>query len=293
MEERISGTTGLLGLIGSPVAHSGSPAMYNFCFRYHKLDYAYMAFDIREDEVEAALTAMRLFSMRGGNVTMPCKTAAAAYVDELSPAAGIVGAVNTIVNDNGHLTGHITDGVGFVRNLAEHGYAVAGKRMVILGAGGAASAIQVQCALDGAAAITIFNRKSPSLERARETAEKLKKAVPECEVQVYELEDRDRLRGELLFADILVNATSVGMAPREDETPIDKSLLQPHLVVADIIYHPLETRLLREAKEAGCALTINGEGMLLWQGAEAYRLYTGLDMPVEAYRDYLKARQVP
>ena len=145
-------------LIGSPVGHSGSPDMYNFSFRYHNLDYAYMAFDIKEDQVKAALDAMRLFKMRGCNVTMPCKNEAAKYMDELSPAARIIGAVNTIVNEDGKLIGHITDGIGFVRNLKEHGVDVKGKKMVVLGAGGAATAIQVQCALDGAESISIFNR---------------------------------------------------------------------------------------------------------------------------------------
>ena len=116
MEQRIKGTTGLMGLIGSPVGHSGSPDMYNFSFRYHHLDYAYLAFDIKEDQVKAALDAMRLFRMRGCNVTMPCKNEAAKYMDELSPAARIIGAVNTIVNENGRLIGHITDGTGFERS---------------------------------------------------------------------------------------------------------------------------------------------------------------------------------
>ncbi len=288
MEERITGTTGLLGLIGSPVGHSGSPAMYNFSFRYHKLDYAYLAFDIKEDQVPAALDAMRLFHMRGCNVTMPCKTKAAACVDQLSPAAAIVGAVNTIVNDDGHLTGHITDGIGFVRNLKEYGFDVAGKRIVMLGAGGAATAIFVQCALDGAASISIFNRNSPTLKRAKETAEKLKRGAPACEVQVYCLEDQEKLREALSEADLLINGTSAGMTPHEEETLVDRSLLRPQLAVADIIYHPLETRLLREARQAGCYLTVNGEGMLLWQGVAAYKLYTGLEMPVREYQKFLE-----
>ena len=129
MEQRIKGTTGLLALIGSPVGHSGSPDMYNFCFRYHNLDYCYMAFDIKEDQVPAALDAMRLFNMRGCNVTMPCKTAAAQNMDELSAAARIIGAVNTIVNENGKLVGHMTDGIGFVENLRDHGVDVKGKKI--------------------------------------------------------------------------------------------------------------------------------------------------------------------
>ena len=189
MEQRIKGTTGLLALIGSPVGHSGSPDMYNFCFRYHNLDYSYMAFDIKEDQVPAALDAMRLFKMRGCNVTMPCKTAAAQNMDELSPAARIIGAVNTIVNENGKLIGHMTDGIGFVENLRDHGVDVKGKKLVILGAGGAATAIQVQCALDGATSISIFNPKDPFFARAESTAEKLSKETPDCKVSVFDLED--------------------------------------------------------------------------------------------------------
>ena len=153
--------------------------MYNFSFRHHNLDYAYMAFDIKEDQVPAALDAIRLFKMRGANVTMPCKNEVAKHMDELSPAARIIGAVNTIVNEDGKLVGHITDGIGFVRNLKEHGVDVKGKKMVVLGAGGAATAIQVQCALDGAESISIFNPKDPFFARAESTAEKLSKETPD------------------------------------------------------------------------------------------------------------------
>ncbi len=285
MEQRIKGTTGLLALIGSPVGHSGSPAMYNFSFQYHNLDYAYMAFDIKEDEVPAALDAMRLFKMRGCNVTMPCKNKAAQCVDELSPAARIVGAVNTIVNENGKLVGHITDGIGFVRNLKEHGVDVKGKKMVVLGAGGAATALQVQCALDGAARISIFNPNDVFLDRAKSTAEKLKKEVPECKVNVYCIEDQDKLREEIANTDILVNGTLAGMKPHDDISLVDKSMFHKNLVVADVVYNPEETRMLREAKEAGCK-TVGGKGMLLWQGAAAYKLYTGLEMPTEEYQKF-------
>lgn len=286
MEQRIKGTTGLMGLIGSPVGHSGSPEMYNFSFRYHHLDYAYLAFDIKEDQVKEALDAVRLFHMRGCNVTMPCKNEAARYMDELSPAARIIGAVNTIVNENGRLIGHITDGTGFVRNLKEHGVEVKDKKMVVLGAGGAATAIQVQCALDGARAISIFNPNDPFLDRAKSTAEKLGKERPECRFQVFCLEDQEKLKAEIAEADILVNGTLAGMKPHDDVSPVpDTSVFRPGLVVADVVYNPEETKLLREAKEAGCK-TVGGKGMLLWQGAAAYKLYTGLEMPTEEYQKF-------
>lgn len=291
MEQRIKGTTGLMALIGSPVGHSGSPDMYNFCFRYHNLDYSYMAFDIKEEQTGEAIQAMRLLKMRGCNVTMPCKTEVVKYMDELSTTAKIVGAVNTIVNENGKLIGHITDGTGFVENLKDQGIDIKGKRLVVLGAGGAATAIQVQSALDGAAAISIFNSNSPTLQRARGTAEKIMEIIPECKVQVFCLDDQEMLKEEIGKADILINGTSVGMKPHEEASLItDPSVFRQDLVVCDVVYNPQETRLLREAKEAGCK-TIDGKGMLLWQGAAAYKLYTGLDMPVDDYKKYQKEHQ--
>lgn len=285
MEQRISGHTGLLALIGSPVGHSGSPAMYNYSFERLGLDYAYVAFDIQVEEVKAALDAMKLFRMRGMNVTMPCKMEAAKYVDELSPAARIIGAVNTIVNDDGRLTGYITDGEGFVNNLRDHGIDVRGKKLTVAGGGGAATAIQVQCALDGAREISIFNIKDDFFPRTLETAEKIRAEVRDITVNVYDIADTARMTEEIQSSDIFVNATIVGMKPMDGESVVkDLSAFRPGLVVADVVYNPEETRLLREAKEAGC-ICIGGKGMLLWQGVAAFRLYTGQDMPVEEVKE--------
>ncbi len=285
MESRIQGTTGLLALIGSPVGHSGSPAMYNYSFQRLGLDYVYTAFDIKEHETGKAREAMRTFCMRGMNVTMPDKTEAVKYMDELSPAACIIGAVNTIVNDGGKLTGYITDGEGFVNNLRDHGVEIKGKKITVAGGGGAATAIQVQCALDGAAAVSIFNRNDAFFARTLETAEKIRSAKPECTVQVYDIADGEKLKEEMASSDIFANATIAGMAPLEHESVVkDISAFHPGLVVCDAVYHPRETKLLREAAQAGCTC-ITGEGMLLWQGAAAFRLYTGQDMPVEEVRE--------
>ncbi len=287
MEKRISGHTRLLALIGSPVGHSGSPAMYNYSFEKLGLDYAYVAFDVKEDGVKGALDAMRLFNMRGMNVTMPDKVEAARYMDELSPAAQIIGAVNTIVNEDGKLIGYMTDGEGFVNNLKDHGVSIVGKKMVVAGGGGAATAIQVQCALDGAKEITIFNKKDSFFERTLATAEKIKAAVPECIVNVYDIDDAKRMKEEMETADIFVNATIVGMKPMDDQSIIkDLSLLRPELVVADIVYNPEETKLLKDAKAAGCTC-VGGKGMLVWQGASAFQLYTGMEMPVEGVKELL------
>jgi shikimate dehydrogenase len=274
-----------MALIGSPVGHSGSPAMYNYSFARLGLDYAYVALDIKENEVKDAIAAMKLFHMKGGNVTMPDKTEAAKYMDELSPAAQIIGAINTIVNEDGKLVGHITDGEGFVNNLKDHGIDIKGKKITVAGGGGAATAIQVQCALDGAREISIFNKKDAFFARTLETAEKIKKAVPGITVQVFDIDDTAKMTEEIADSDIFVNATIVGMKPLDDQSVVeDVSAFRPGLVVADAVYNPEETKLLREAKEAGC-ICVGGKGMLLWQGVSAFKLFTGEDMPVEEVKE--------
>jgi shikimate dehydrogenase len=206
-------------------------------------------------------------------------------MDELSPAAQIIGAVNTIVNDDGKLTGYITDGEGFVHNLSDHGIDIKGKKITVAGGGGAATAIQVQCALDGAREISIFNIKDAFFERTLETAEKIKKAVPGIVVNVYDIADVAKMTEEISTSDIFTNATIVGMKPMENESVVkDLSAFHPGLVVADAVYNPEETKLLKEAKEAGC-ICVNGKGMLLWQGVAAFKLYTGQDMPVEEVKE--------
>lgn len=285
MESRISGHTGLMALIGSPVGHSGSPAMYNYSFQRLGLDYAYVALDIKENEVKDAIAAMRLFNMKGGNVTMPDKTEAAKYMDALSPAAQIIGAINTIVNEDGRLTGHITDGEGFVNNLKDHGIDIKEKKITVAGGGGAATAIQVQCALDGVSEITIFNKKDAFFARTEATAEKIRAAVPGIVVNVYDIDDIAKMTEEIRNSDIFVNATIVGMKPLDDQSVVkDLSAFRPGLVVCDAVYNPEETKLLREAKEAGCTC-VGGKGMLLWQGVSAFRLFTGRDMPVEEVKE--------
>lgn len=282
MDSRISGHTKLYCLIGSPVGHSGSPAMYNYSFAQTGVDAAYLAFDIPLEKVEEGLAALKTFKVGGFNITMPCKTAVAGLVDELSPAAKLIGACNTVtVSEDGKLTGHNTDGIGFVRNLHEHGVEVKGKKLVVLGAGGAATAICVQAALDGAAEIAIFNRgQGDFFPNGQRTVEKLAQAVPGCKASITPLEDKDALAAAVHNCDILVNATKVGMKPLDSETLIDPALFRADLVVADTVYNPRETRI-QEAKAAGCKTAVGGIGMLLWQGVAAYKLFTGKDMPAQ------------
>ena len=285
MAERITGHTELIGLMAYPIRHSSSPAMHNEAFAYLGLDYAYLAFEVDNSTLEDAVKGLRALKMVGSNVSMPNKTVVGQYLDKLSPAAELCGAVNTIVNEDGVLTGHITDGIGFMQALKDNDIDVIGKKMTIAGAGGAATAIQVQLALDGASEVAIFNIDDEFYARAESTKEKLATRYPECKVTVEHLEDKEALAAAVNNADIVINATIMGMKPHEDVTLIDKSLFRKDLVVADTVYNPEKTKMILEAEEAGCQ-AIGGKGMLLYQGVVNYSLFTGKDFPIEEYQKF-------
>ena len=261
--------------------------LQNYSFEKLGLDCAYLAFDIPLEKTKDALDAFRTLHVGGFNVTMPCKTEVARLVEHLSPAAELIGACNTVVvEEDGTMTGHNTDGVGFVRNLKEHGVEVKGQKIVLLGTGGAATAIAVQAALDGAAEIAIFNQKDEFYANGEKTVEKLRKAVPGISsVSINDLGDTELLREAVKNADILVNATRAGMSPLEDVIPVPEDVLRPELAVADVVYNPRETLLVRKAKEAGCRAAVGGIGMLLWQGAAAFELFTGQEMPAAEVKE--------
>ncbi len=284
MSKHITGHTGLLCLLGSPVAHSISPEMHNEACDQLGLDYSYLAFDVPEDKMPQAVEGLRTMGARGWNITMPGKNIMCKLADKLSPASEISGACNTVVNDNGVLTAYTTDGVGFMRAVAENGVDIIGKKMTLFGAGGAATAILVQAALDGVAEINVFNVKDNFYDRAESIAAKLNERT-ECKVSLHDFSDPDLIRASIADSAILVNGTSVGMAPNTDATVLpDTGMLHEGLFVFDVIYNPAETRFLREAREAGCK-TANGMYMLLYQGAASFKLWTGEDMPVEIVKE--------
>ncbi|WP_270838544.1 shikimate dehydrogenase [Peptacetobacter hiranonis] len=286
MAERITGYTELIGLMAYPIRHSSSPAMQNEAFAKLGLDYAYLAFEVDNDTLEDAITGLRALKMRGSNVSMPNKTVVHKYLDELSPAAEMCGAVNTIVNDNGKLTGHITDGIGYMQSLKDNDIDVIGKKMTIVGAGGAATAIEIQAALDGVAEISIFNRKDEFWENAEKTVEKINTKT-NCKATLYDLADLDKLKSEIEDSYLFANATGMGMKPLEGQTYIpDKSFFRKDLIVTDVVYFPRETEMLRMAKEVGCK-TMNGLGMMLFQGSAAFELWTGQPMPIEYMKETL------
>ena len=286
MAERITGHTELIGLMAYPIRHSSSPAMHNEAFATLGLDYAYLAFEVDNDTLEDAVKGLRALKMVGSNVSMPNKTVVGQYLDELSPAAQMCGAVNTIVNDHGKLIGHITDGVGYMQSLKDNNIDVIGKKMTIAGAGGAAKAIEVQAALDGVKEISIFNIKYKFWPAAEKTVETIRSNT-DCIVNLYDLDDKEKLREELADSYLFAQATGVGMKPLEGLSVVpDKSFFRPELIVTDTIYSPRETALLKMAKEAGCK-TMNGLGMMLFQGDAAFYLWTGQHMPIDHMKEVL------
>ena len=269
-----------------PIRHSSSPAMHNEAFAQLGLDYAYLAFEVTNETLEDAVKGIRALQLKGSNVSMPNKTVVGQYLDELSPAAKLCGAVNTIVNENGKLTEHITDGIGYMASLKDNGIDVIGKKMTIAGAGGAATAIEIQAALDGVKEMSIFNIKDKFWENAEKTIEKIRSNT-DCVVNLYDLDDKDKLKEEIADSYLFAQATGVGMKPLEGQSVIpDISFLRPDLIVTDTVYAPRQTKLLEQAEEAGCKC-MNGLGMMLFQGDAAFHLWTGKHMPLEHMKKVL------
>lgn len=280
MKSAITGYTRLICLFGDPVAHSISPAMHNLSFETLGLDYVYLAFRTNIEQFDSTVATLKQIGARGFNCTMPCKRIAAEKCDELSPAARLMNSVNTVVLENDKLIGHNTDGVGYMRSVIDAGHNIIGKQMTLLGSGGASSAILAQAALDGLTNIHVFARKGNSWNIIEKQVD-LINAQTSCKVTLNELADETALRRSIAESAILVNGSSVGMAPNVDGCLIpDTSYFHPELIVSDVIYNPRKTKLLNMAENAGLA-TFNGMYMLLYQGAEAFKIWTGHEMPVD------------
>ncbi len=282
MAQRITGHTELIGLIATPIRHSKSPMMHNTAFEALGLDYAYLAFDITQEQLDPVVKGLKQIA-RGFNVSMPYKTAIMDYLDVTDQSARLIGACNTVVNKDGKFYGYNTDGMGYMNGLKDQGYDPVGKKITVLGSGGAATAIVMQAAIDGVAEISIFNGNDPFFARAEHNAQVINQNT-NCKANVYYLEDKERLKQEIASSYILANATNVGMGAMEGQKLIeDTSYLFPELIVTDVIYSPAETALLKMAREYGCR-TVNGLPMMLYQGAAAFKLWTGMDMPIDAVK---------
>ncbi len=273
----ISGRTRICGIIGDPIEHTMSPVMHNAAFKKLGLDYVYVPFRVKKEELGQAIEGMRALNIRGLSITIPHKVAVIPFLDELDHLADKIGAINTIVNSNGVLKGYNTDATGFLQALLERGIEPEEKRVVILGAGGASRAISFILAERGAS-LVILNR---TWDKAKVCADRISE-IFQSEATALKL-NRENLATALGQADILVNTTSVGMSPNINETPVISNLLKPSLVVFDIVYNPIKTRFQTEAEVAG-ATVISGLDMLVWQGALAFEKWTGLKAPLELMR---------
>ncbi len=267
----IDSNSRLIALIGDPVAHSVSPAMQNAAFKALGLNYVYLAFRVPAAALSDAINGLRGLGLRGANITIPLKTAVVPLLNEIDEQARRIGAVNTIVNDNGKLMGHNTDAPGFLATLKANGFEPKGKKAVVLGAGGAARALAFALR-DAGSTVAIVNRSpEAAIALGKETG-----------ATAFDLSETG-LRSAMDGASLVVNATSVGMSPDDDSTPLPAHLLRPGLVVFDTVYRPRQTRLVREAEAAGCK-TVGGLDMLVEQGALAFELWTEQAAPREVMR---------
>ena len=273
----ITGKTRVCGVIGDPIEHTLSPIMHNAAFNALKLDYAFLAFKVKPAEVENAVNGMRALNILGLNVTMPHKKAVINYLDEIDQTAKFLNAVNTIHNKNGKLLGFNTDGIGALKALKENGVNPKGKRVLLLGSGGAARAI-AYALVQEADELVVLNR---TVEQAKELASLLER--PFNKKVVADSLSPKIIQDNLRDSDILVNATSVGMKPNANQSPVAPEWLKPNLAVMDIVYNPIETKLAKDAKAAG-AKVISGVEMLIYQGAASFEIWTGKSAPVEVMR---------
>ena len=281
---KIDGYTRLAAVVANPIKHSISPFIHNSAFEATNTNGVYLAWEVDAAELAETVANIRRYQMYGINLSMPYKEQVIPYLDQLSEEACLIGAVNTVVNREGTLIGYNTDGKGFFKSLPS--FKISRKRLVLLGAGGAAKAILAQAILDGVSQISVFVRSS-SMEKTRPYLEKIQNATG-FRVDLFALEDVQDLQDSITKADLLVNATSVGMD--RFSQPIPTSIVLPEkLLVADVIYQPFETPFLKWASNQGNQ-SINGLGMLLYQAAEAFELWTGKEMPTDQIWELLKQK---
>ena len=272
---KLDGYTRLAAVVANPIKHSISPFIHNAAFEATATNGVYVAWEIETSDLEQTIRNIRRYQMFGINLSMPYKEQVIPYLDELSDEARLIGAVNTVVNHDGILVGYNTDGKGFFKSLPS--FTITGKKMTLLGAGGAAKSILAQAILDGANQISVFVRES-SMEKTKSYLDRLEEQTG-FKVDLYALEDVSELQARIAESDLLVNATSVGMDGQS--SPVPESIVLPEtLLVADIIYKPFETPFLKWARSQGNP-AVNGLGMLLHQAAEAFQLWTGKEMPTE------------
>ncbi len=275
----ISGQTKVAGIFGYPIGHTYSPKMHNAAFGQLGLDYIYLPFQVAPDKLGQAVESIRALNMAGVNITVPHKQKVIPFLDELTEEAGLLGAVNTILHKDGRLIGYNTDGRGFVSSLeADAGIDVCGKNILLIGAGGAAQALGISLATAGAGCISIANR---TISKAKELADRLKRAYNGSDIHYLGLSGK-HLSDVIGQADIIINCTSIGLKA-DDNPPISTDALHAGQLVCDLIYNPAKTKLLEQAQLKGASI-LNGLGMLIYQGAAAFEIWTGKKAPVDTMR---------
>lgn len=268
--------TKLIGLLGYPLAHSLSPVMHNAAFEEYELNNIYLPIQVLPENLKTVVNGIKKMNFSGFNVTIPYKIKIIKYMDEIDDYAKAIGAVNTVIINNGLMKGYNTDGIGFLRSFEEFaGNKIDGKKVFIVGAGGAARAIAFAMAMNNAKKIYICNR---TFEKSESLSNDINKSMPQCSHTVPM--SFDEMREAINDSDVLINCTSVGMHPNIELSPIDKKLLFRDLTVCDAIYNPSKTKLLRDAEEIGCKIVL-GLPMLVYQGVEAFELWTGRKAPVD------------
>lgn len=277
----INSKTRYIGLLGHPLGHTFSPSMQNAALQNKGINMLYLPLDIVPYSFEKVVKIMPYMGFNGYNVTIPYKVDIIKHLNEIDKLAKRIGAVNTVTINDGVLKGYNTDGKAFLRSLEEAGSSVDGKSFFVLGSGGVSRAICTTLAFNKVRKIVICNR---TYEKAVFLSEDINKIIPNLSIaipMVYE-----KMKKAIEECDVLVNTTNIGTFPKTEETPIDKKLLKKNLIVYDVIYNPRKTRLLLEAEKQGCNV-ISGLGMLVYQGAEAFELWTGIEPPVEIMFDVL------
>lgn len=274
--QKVNSKTKYIGLLGYPLGHSISPVMQNAAFESRDINYLYMPIELKKEDLEHVVKAMPKMNFAGFNVTIPYKIEIMKHLDEIDDLAKSIGAVNTVAIKDGKLKGYNTDGIGFLRSLEEElNVSVAGKNIFILGSGGAARAISMTLAMNKARRLYICNR---TYEKAESLAKDINSKYGNVAISIPMV--KQNMKDSINDTEILINTTCVGTYPNIDETPIDKEILQAHFAVCDIVYNPKKTKLLQDAEKLGCK-TMNGLGMLIYQGAEAFKIWTGVKAPVD------------
>jgi shikimate dehydrogenase len=272
-----SGKTKVCGVIGNPIEHTLSPIMHNAAFEALKLDYVFLAFKVEVAEVGNAIDGMRALGIHGLNVTMPHKNAVIKFLDELDPTAKTVASANTILNKDGKLFGFNTDGVGALNALEQNGVVVKGKKILLLGGGGAAKAIAYTLSQEAEELVILNRTPKPVTELANLLKQRFNKRIS------ADAFTPKTVKANLDKADVLINATSIGMEPNVGQTSVTPEWLRSDLAVMDIVYNPLETKLAKDAKAAG-AKVVSGVEMLIYQGAASFEIWTACKAPVEVMR---------